>query len=357
MRTSWRNDTLPFKSISKNGAPHLNVPVSWPSIDNQSFFSFGGGQSFFDKVMDPPDVACWQFTADGNGGGAWDLFKPVDDSAFYRLTRPDGASGATVDNTGFIFGGHESARSSPQTKYLSTNVPIPGMVSFNITSGLWSNDTMPSYIEELDAPQGILASVLAFGSDGLLILAGLTKDGYNPPPLNNITIYDPSNKTWHAQTATGQVPSGRGLACTVGVKGDNGTYEVFMYGGLNIPGINGNTSLTQYKDDVALDQVYVLSLPAFAWFKADYAAQHPRIRHTCHVVGNRQMLSIGGHDPTNGYNDSVATPDPFAQGLGIFDLSSMKCSDRYDADAKPYVTPEVIKACYNANGKLTQNVG
>ncbi|KAL8680703.1 MAG: hypothetical protein Q9186_003099 [Xanthomendoza sp. 1 TL-2023] len=126
----------------------------------------------------------------------------------------------------------------------------------------------------------------------------------------------------------------------------------FMYGGLNLPGINGNISLTQYKDNTALDEVYVLSLPAFAWFKADYSAQHPRIHHKCHLVGNRQMLSVGGHDPTNVYNDTTATPDPFAHGLGIFDLSTMQWSDRYDADAKPYVTPEVVKAWYRANGSF-----
>ncbi|KAL8817872.1 MAG: hypothetical protein Q9223_003371 [Gallowayella weberi] len=111
MGTTWQKDTITFKSISKNGATNLNVPVPWLSIDNQSLFSFGGGQSFFDEVINPPDIACWDlkdFTVDGKGLGTWDLFKPVGDSAFRGLTRPEGANGATVDNTGFIFGGHES---------------------------------------------------------------------------------------------------------------------------------------------------------------------------------------------------------------------------------------------------------
>lgn len=126
----------------------------------------------------------------------------------------------------------------------------------------------------------------------------------------------------------------------------------FLYGGTGKIGINGNISLTQYIDFTALDEVYVLSLPAFAWFKADYPAQHPRIRHTCHSFG-RQMLSIGGQDPTNEYNDTF-TPDPFSQGLGIFDLTNLRWSDRYNADAEPYETPAVVKAWYAANGPSTR---
>ncbi|CAL8578698.1 hypothetical protein XPA_004469 [Xanthoria parietina] len=350
MRNSWTNSTVTFNSIRKNGAPSLNAGVIWPSTDNQTFFAFGGELSYWNLAAEVPDVSCWQFTADGNGGGSWAIFKPVDQSIFYDLTRPGFASGATVDNTGFILGGRASYRSSPQFR---EDVPIPGIVSFNISSTLWQNDTLPRNIEDMNAPQGMLTSADSFGTDGLLIQAGLTSDAYNPPPFNNITIYDPSEKTWHSQTATGEVPSGRSTACTVGVKGDNGTYEIFLYGGQNIIGLNGNISLTQYRENIALDEIYVLSLPAFAWFKADYPAQHPRIGQTCHLVGKRQMLSIGGRDPTDVYNDTTSA-DPFLQGLGIFDLTNMQWSDGYNADAEPYETPAVVKAWYAANGRSTR---
>ena len=124
----------------------------------------------------------------------------------------------------------------------------------------------------------------------------------------------------------------------------------FIYGGGNIDGLDGNITLTQYQEFLTLDEVYVLSLPAFRWFKADYPAQHPRFRHSCNVVGNRQMLSIGGQDPTNIYNNTF-TADPFLQGLGIFDLTTMQWSDQYNADAEPYETPAVVKAWYAANGR------
>ncbi|KAL8660532.1 MAG: hypothetical protein Q9202_006455 [Teloschistes flavicans] len=348
LRKSWTNHSVKFNSIDKNDAPNLNNQIIWPSTDNQTFFAFGGAQSYWENPIDIPDVSCWQFTANGEGGGSWSRFRPVDDSIFWGLVRPDSASGVTLDNTGFILGGHEDQKSSPETVLLGDNIRVPGIVSFNITTNRWANDTMPQYIENLNAPQ-VVASLTVFGADGLIVMAGFTSDRYDHLSYNNITIYDPSDKTWHSQIATGQVPNGRTGACTVSVKGDNNTVEIFLYGGQDIVGINGNISLTQYKENTALDEVYVLSLPAFAWFKADYPAQHPRILHSCHAVGNRQMISIGGHDPTDVYNNSVVA-DPFFQGLGIFDLTEMRWSDRYDADAEAYETPAVVKAWYAENG-------
>jgi hypothetical protein len=93
----------------------------------------------------------------------------------------------------------------------------------------------------------------------------------------------------------------------------------------------------------SLDEVYVLSLPSFVWFKADYPANLSREGHTCHLIGNRQMLTFGGADPTNPGNASL-TRDPFAQGIGIFDMTAMQWSSKYDAGAAAYKSPDVIAA-------------
>lgn len=57
------------------------------------------------------------------------------------------------------------------------------------------------------------------------------------------------------------------------------------------------------------------------------------------------MLSIGGLDASVKNADVMA--DPMAQGLEIFDLTEMAWSDRYDADAAPYKTPQVVKDWYS----------
>lgn len=134
MRTSWYNDTVAFRPISKNGTLNLNGPVLWPSTDNQSFFASGGGRSFFAQVIDPPDVASWRFTTDENGGETWVIFKPVDDSIFYTLTQPDGASGATVHDTGCIFGGQESALTGNNISIVQRANTGHGVVQHHIRS-------------------------------------------------------------------------------------------------------------------------------------------------------------------------------------------------------------------------------
>ena len=128
----------------------------------------------------------------------------------------------------------------------------------------------------------------------------------------------------------------------------------FIYGGNPDPYFTGNLTAQQITEYTSYDEVYVLSLPAFVWFKADYPPQHPRFRHTCEVVGNRQILSIGGH-PFTDNNLGHYTADNFAQGLGIFDMTAMQWSDGYDANAQPYQTPDVVKAWYRENGSSPEN--
>ena len=121
----------------------------------------------------------------------------------------------------------------------------------------------------------------------------------------------------------------------------------FMYGGSNDLDWGGSETPESAASIKSLDEVFVLSLPAFRWFKANYVANYPRIRHKCEIVGNRQMLSIGGLDPRVQV-DGKDKDDPCPQGLGIFDLSEMvwKTDTGYDADAPPYTTPEVVQAWY-----------
>jgi hypothetical protein len=119
-----------------------------------------------------------------------------------------------------------------------------------------------------------------------------------------------------------------------------------MYGG-RIPHSDGNLTNAQVSENTNLDEVWVLSLPAFVWFKANYAANQTRGRHTCEIVGNRQMLSIGGTDP-NDANVGQLTKDPMAQGLQIFDLTRMAWTSGYDANAPPYQSPQVVKDWYAA---------
>ncbi len=108
---------------------------------------------------------------------------------------------------------------------------------------------------------------------------------------------------------------------------------------------------------MSYDEVFVLSLPAFRWFRAPYAARRPRHAHTCHVVGQRHLLSVGGVDTTQdrplaGGGGSAldlatfATRDPFPQGLGLFDITRLNWTTRYEANAAPYEQSAPVAAYY-----------
>ncbi|KAL8753888.1 MAG: hypothetical protein Q9184_005287, partial [Pyrenodesmia sp. 2 TL-2023] len=124
----------------------------------------------------------------------------------------------------------------------------------------------------------------------------------------------------------------------------------FLYGGYN-----------RYvgPDAVPYDEIFVLSLPAFHWFKVDYPPQNPRGGHSCNAVGGSQIISVGGFDANPNiytgsyydvgmsvYNSSV---DPFAQGLGIFNMTSLTWADRFTANAPPYTQPQLIRNYYRDN--------
>ena len=110
--------------------------------------------------------------------------------------------------------------------------------------------------------------------------------------------------------------------------------------------MNPNNTAPLAQGELELDQIYVLSLPSFAWFQASYQPIQNRQFQTCHTVGagNRQMLVIGGKNfkqmNVYGYEKEQ---DAFAQGLGIFDLTDMAWKSSYDADAAAYTTPQMIK--------------
>ena len=65
------------------------------------------------------------------------------------------------------------------------------------------------------------------------------------------------------------------------------------------------------------------------------------------------MVSIGGRiaNSTESAKDPNL-PDPWHNGIGIFDMTAMEWKTMYDADAAPYVTPDVVKKYYQDNGRF-----
>lgn len=222
-------------------------------------------------------------------------------------------------------------------------VPVPGVVSFNFTSGAWRNASSEGWTQYGTGMRGQAAPVSFGGGGGLLVLLGgesgsrtALSNARGYLDFSSVAVYDPSaddgGGAWYSQVTTGEAPGPRDEFCMAAAEGENST-ELFVFGGWTVStGVTHNDS-------------YVLSLPAFRWFKGPVNAA-PRVGLTCHSVGSgRQVLVIGGQDNNNN-SFRWENPDPWKQGLGIFDMTAMEWSDGYDADAAAYESPRVVKEWY-----------
>ena len=62
------------------------------------------------------------------------------------------------------------------------------------------------------------------------------------------------------------------------------------------------------------------------------------------------MLSIGGVNPTRStYQAAYHDPDPFWEGIKIFDMTTLQWTNYFNASAAPYTAPSAIAAHYAAS--------
>lgn len=66
----------------------------------------------------------------------------------------------------------------------------------------------------------------------------------------------------------------------------------FVYGGLSDTEGGQRPSLDFF-------DVFLLPIPSFSWTRISSFVAQMRASHKCQVIGNRQMLVIGGHDPSS----------------------------------------------------------
>jgi len=188
--------------------------------------------------------------------------------------------------------------SSLETESLGNDVKIylEGMIVLNTTAGTVTNISTVANTTE-PRTRGALQYIPGIGARGILVLVGGTSkpsteldSALSYINMTEIDVFDvaslytSSNSTgWYKQQATGNIPAPRGLFCMVLASApDNSSHNLYIYGGIN------EATRTYY------DDVYVLSIPSFTWTMVYGEGNGPKYGHTCHLVGNRQMLTVGG---------------------------------------------------------------
>ncbi|KAI0426685.1 hypothetical protein F5Y09DRAFT_56391 [Xylaria sp. FL1042] len=336
---SWTNETVQLRSIPKT-APLLAKQIHWTDSSAQSLYTWGG----FTSDDSSPSQGLWRFTVDGSGGGTWTQVTQRDYLDFTRLKGTFGSAFTQTKDVGYSFGGAVMKSSDGSVSKAIPGYATPGLVSYNFQTGNWDNTTVTmssygGYGTSLNAR----AEYVPFGPNGLILFLGgaetpvdATNETIVEVSWNHITMVDPVTKQWYTQTITGTRPPTVESHCSVGVPGPNGTYEIFIYGGVS----------DQLRD--TSNEVYVLSLPGFVFFQGPQDAPS-RSDHQCAIVGKgqRQMLSMGGVDGENRTFTAPTTADPWTYGIGILDMTELRWTDSYDADAADYDSPAVVKQWYN----------
>lgn len=353
LHQSWTDpSTVEYSVIVKPEAPAYNFAALWYDGPNNSLYSFGGEESYLDSKE--VDLAVWKLELDGGGGGTWTQNTTQGDAPFSQgVTRPLGGASTFDNQTAFYLGGYSSSHSSPQTQDLVTFVPTPGLIEYNFQNSSWTNSTAGiTNISQDGSFEWGGMEYIPFGPNGLLVMwGGETSEssiyipGAEEQPMHTVTLLDPITKDWYQQTIPGTVPSVRNRFCSVvasdprplSAANNTGTTEIFMYAGY--AGVLGAGN-EQY------DEVWVLSIPAFSWQRVDASQKSARYGHTCHLVGGRQMLSIGGVDASQ--QDAWSTPDyTNINGLGVFDLVQNTWSAGYNASAAPYQRSQMVQENYD----------
>ena len=355
---SWTPENTTINALIRNEAPNRDVSLLWVD-SNDSVYSFGGSRSliFNESISTNGGTQLWKFTG-SNWSQVFD--SPGPNSPTLTHISPAWAASAWAHGVGYALGGFVGDVRHGINGNLV--VPTTGLLSYNSTSNVWSNDSTVPAVTPYGLMGGQMLFAPGFGPDGVLIAFGgqftgpgnWTNTGGNFIPFSNISVYDIASKSWFWQTATGStgptdIPQSRTFFCAAGINGTQKTYEIFIYGGFDDIFISStsNPSSDDNANQPAFNVVYVLSLPAFVWFKINDTSAEPRTQHRCNVAGNRQVISVGGINPTVSYPAYFSQTDPWAQGLGIFDMVDLKWTNTFDAAAAAYTVPSVMQDWYN----------
>jgi hypothetical protein len=229
MSKSWDASSVQLRIINRPWWSKANQAI-WTNHKKGTFYLWGG-KWIWGVNMTANDL--WEFTPDGQGGGAWAVSDPANGDLFKGLHQSEWGAYANTNDTGFYIGGIASGWTE---MYRLSNQVVPGMVAYDMNTGVWQNGTTAF------SPFPTLAGARAhyvptFGPNGLvMVLGGSTADSIVvdmdwtaawPWDLHNLTFFDPQTKKQYWQTTTGSIPpSPRVSFCIAGFQNTDGGYEM-----------------------------------------------------------------------------------------------------------------------------------
>lgn len=345
------NDFTPSStSISSIAKPH-GAPNAWLSgiwtNDGLLYTGFAGREPPFGDMANP-NQGLWSFEPSADGtDGTWTNLNGTADAYFTTSLRPFAGSIASGGGNGFFLGGQVDYSAN------DTYQPTSGLVTYDFATHTVDNASVAGVSTDGWAAYGQMHYVPNFGPAGVVVSAGgiVADDKTTYGSFETVQVLDQATGTWYEQATTGDAPAERKEFCMAGAASSNDTYEVVVYAGWG--GTLGD-------DSIPYDDLYVLSLPSFHWFRASYEALHPRHGLTCEHVGGGQVLAIGGVDTTQQigsagdtlFKGCFQTVDEHAQGLRVFDLGTMAWADGYVRNQTVYDQSSAVRGYYEENDRM-----
>ena len=151
----------------------------------------------------------------------------------HKHSRPFAPLQAYGGETALVLGGMANPGTQPIYHNVTGQVPLPGLVTFDMASNSFTNSTANDvYGGDGFAVNGIMHYVPSFGSKGVFVaMGGSTQASETPNVLQSfelVSVYDPVEKQWYNQTTTGDIPLPRLKSCAAGVASSNGTYDMYV---------------------------------------------------------------------------------------------------------------------------------
>ncbi|MCJ1285098.1 hypothetical protein MMC26_004436 [Xylographa opegraphella] len=322
-----------------SGPPAVSLGYLWNSFD--SLFLYGGEYSSAPTETPTAPFSLWEYAISSS---SWIQHQNPTTSSGTN-SDPGGAAvqdvaegaGITIPELGrgYYFGGHQDPYTTFGWAQWFPRVYIKSMIEFTFpgstnsaissmsngqtagSDGAWRNITQGGIQGSDGFPEradGVLVYVPGYGPQGILLgLAGGTNATFDQ--MNVIDVYDIATSTWYTQPTNGTSPSYRVDPCAVAFSAaDGSSTNVYMYGGQD---------LIPAGQQVQYDDIWILTIPAFTWIKADTNGQSTpgaRAGHTCNAW-DAQMVVVGGYV---GQNQSCDYP-----GIYVFDASELKWVNQF----------------------------
>ncbi|CAI6335497.1 unnamed protein product [Periconia digitata] len=327
------NDGFPrqFKLDKNETVPSTVGGVLWADEANKIVYQYGGEYG----NGKPEDFRLWSYDV------AYKIWNISNVSTSDTRRASWGAGAVDQDKgIGYYYGGWLTNASVPG--YNSRTV-LKNMLVYDMLGNSFRNQSGP---DDVPRAEGVMLYIPA-GDSGLLVYFGGIQTPFNnntvvASPMTDIYIYDIANVLWYKQTASGDdIPGNRRRFCAGAAWAeDRSSYNIYLFGGASIG------------EGVGYGDVWVLSLPSFKWIKFwpregdGEGKTFPHHSLSCDVIGNSQMIIMGGH-----FTNITDCDVPTIQGQHGLDLGKSNAENAKWAKFDPKLTT------YKVPSEIAQTIG